>query len=629
MEKMLKQSCLIIFLSFVVFLVSLTCAQAQGQENMENNSLVGRIAHIQGQLLRYVPEEDDWVIAVEDTPFGTYDVLYSSDDAKAEIILPNNTWVRIGSDTQIQLIELKSEITELEVSSGSARLYNKSLFTDIKATTPFGDVLLPPETRCDLYVHEKQAEVVALKGTVDFVQTGSDTRHAVIAGSSSLLITPHQVIASSGSVHPEWNAWNIERDFLWTQRMQARGTSGKYLPAGLKDEAYVLEKHGRWERVYYEGAYNYFWRPAYVGTEWTPFSSGRWTIWHAEHTWVPDEPFGYVTHHYGNWIYARNCWYWGPPVSRVMVSAGLPLFNIGISWYPGRVAWIHSGVYVGWIPLAPYETYYSHHCWGSRSTVRVYNHYYPYNIHRYRHYRHARVIDQKHFYRVDNYRHAGLRKFKDGKNYRMTPFAGNTLKNHHKTKNRFQFTNVQVKRKPDRSVIAKIKENGLKRIKVAKARNDLMQKKVSKIIRAKGEQKKRIVLPDSKQRKKGIEKLKKSITDTSHKISKKKEEFRKTVQRTTKKVVKQKLRKPDKLLLAKLRDRRQRKNTTFPTLKINQAKTNRKTSHAFSKSKKQKSPMKSIAKRFRSYQSKQTGKRSIQARTHRNIKTKGPVFKMR
>ena len=152
-----------------MFFVCLTSAFAQGQESMKNSSLVGRIAHIEGQLLRYVPEDDDWVIAEEDTPFGEYDVLYSSDDAKVEIILPNNTWVRIGSDTQIQLIELKSEITEIDLASGSARLYNKSSLTDIKATTPFGNVMVHPETSCDLYVQEDNAEFVALKGTVDFM----------------------------------------------------------------------------------------------------------------------------------------------------------------------------------------------------------------------------------------------------------------------------------------------------------------------------------------------------------------------------------------------------------------------------------------------------------------------------
>ena len=241
---------------------------------IRNDSLVGRIAHIEGQLLRYVPDEDDWVLTDQDTPFGAYDNLFSSEDGKAEIIMPNNTLVRIGGDTQVQLIELTNEVTEIDVSSGTARLYNKSSSTEIKATTPFGDVIMPPETVCDIYVHENQAEIVSLKGSVEFIQPGGETRHKVIAGSSSIIVNAEQIIASAERVVPAWNSWNVAREVQWTQRMQARGDSKKYLPESLQDKAYDLDTNGRWERVYYEGAYNYFWRPAYVSAGWTPFSTG-------------------------------------------------------------------------------------------------------------------------------------------------------------------------------------------------------------------------------------------------------------------------------------------------------------------------------------------------------------------
>ena len=39
--------------------------------------VVGRIFHIEGDLLRYVPAEKDWVAVVRDAPFGTEDTLFS------------------------------------------------------------------------------------------------------------------------------------------------------------------------------------------------------------------------------------------------------------------------------------------------------------------------------------------------------------------------------------------------------------------------------------------------------------------------------------------------------------------------------------------------------------------------
>lgn len=418
MKNALNKSCLALFLAVICILCS-TCVCAgeqENQENQENDILVGRIAHIEGQLLRYIPDDDDWVLTDKDTPFGEYDNLFSSEDGKVEIIMPNNTLVRINGDTQIQLIELANEVTEVDVSSGTARLYNNSSSAEIKATTPFGDVILPPATVCDIYVHETQAEVAVLKGSVRFIKAGSITPHELIAGSSSIIVNSEQIVASAHRPPPAWDGWNEERDAQWTQRMQAGGDSKKYLPESLQDNAFELDANGRWEQVNYDGAYRYFWRPVYVSTGWTPFSSGRWIVWHGEQTWVPCESFGYVTHHYGNWVYARSCWYWAPPVSGVMLSAGAPLLNIGMSWYPGRVAWVSSSISIGWFPLAPFEIYYCSKYWGPGCRVRYYNNYY--DCRTYRHYRHARYVDHRRFYGSRNYRYAGLRKGRSNEKFR-------------------------------------------------------------------------------------------------------------------------------------------------------------------------------------------------------------------
>ncbi len=275
--------------------------------------------------------------------------------------------------------------------------------------------------------------------------------------------------------------------------MQSRGVSEKYLPAGLQDEAYVLEENGRWENVYYEGGYHYFWRPLYVGVGWTPFSCGRWVTWHGDHTWVPYEPFGYVTHHYGNWVYVRNHWYWGPPVSRVMVSAGLPLFNFGFSWYPGRVGWIYSSINIGWFPLAHYEIYYSHRYWGPRSRVRHGRHNYYYDKHRYRHYRHARVLRHEDLYRHNNYQRAGLRKVRDHNNYRGSAFAS---KKPYKPRNRidrYKSTNDRLRYKPQRSKTARIKKNNSVKTRSLKYNNRPLKRNISKTIKTRSRQDRRIV----------------------------------------------------------------------------------------------------------------------------------------
>jgi hypothetical protein len=394
--------------------------------------------------------------------------------------MPNNTWARIDGDTQVQLIALKDDVTEIDVASGIARFYNKGSDVVIKATTPFGYVMAPAKTSFDLYVDDNSAEVISLKGTVDFVHNTSETRFAVIAGSSAILADSRKGTAGEARKESYWHAWNGKRDTLWAKRMRVRGESVKYLPPRLYHDAYVLDEHGRWERVYYDGAYRYFWRPVHVSVGWAPFTVGRWTVWYGDHTWIPHEPFGYITHHYGAWVFAGGFWYWAPPVPFVRVRIGPPLLPIPFFWFPGRVAWIHFGFYAGWVPLAPHEHYYCHRRWGPHTVVvknvNITN--ININIRRYRHVKRAVIIHRNDFYRVNDYRNVRIRHIRSdtiAKNYRVAPAVDNrVIKNYRDIGGKYNFTNVKVTRKPHGTAINRIERNQI----VAKRRVNVKAKTI-------------------------------------------------------------------------------------------------------------------------------------------------------
>jgi len=238
--------------------------------------LVGRIAHVEGQLLRYVPEEKDWVATVRDAPFGLEDSLYSEAAARAEFIMPNNTWIRIGGSTQIQLISLRTDVTEVDLASGMGRLYNRDPQGVIRATSPFGYVVAPAGSVFDFYVGDRSLEVIALKGKVDFVLDRDQSRYEVTAGGPSMVSDGQQVTSGQGSVDADWDDWNGQRDQLWSKRTEVRGESVRYLPPALQDDAYALDENGRWEQVYYEGHYRRFRRPT-VSAACAPFTAARWT----------------------------------------------------------------------------------------------------------------------------------------------------------------------------------------------------------------------------------------------------------------------------------------------------------------------------------------------------------------
>jgi len=392
-------------------LVIMTSISADAQSLVEDSAaeqiLVGWISHTEGEVLRHEPEEGVWIPVVQDFPFTLNDTLHAGEGARAEIIIPNNTWIRIGDVTRIQVIDLREDLTDVEIDSGMARFYNKGTYSAIRLRTPFGDVEAPPETRFDVYANIDSVEVICLRGGVYFTHGKTAQRVEVIEDSSSLVANNRGIRAGTGYEDPVWRAWNRDRDALWADKTKPGMKSLDNLPPALQDHAYDLEENGVWERVYYEGGTRYLWRPIYIGSTWAPFTVGRWTIRYGENTWFPLEPFGYVTHHYGNWIFTRGRWYWAPPSARIHGYVSASFFHIAFAWYPARVAWIHYGVDIGWIPLGPRERYYCHHRWGPRVVVirnkRMNKG--SAGVTRYRNYRHAVVVHQEDLYAAGNYRH--------------------------------------------------------------------------------------------------------------------------------------------------------------------------------------------------------------------------------
>jgi len=448
-----------------LFFALLCAAVAPASGQQQQTILVGHIDYVEGQLLRYVPENKDWVATVKDAPFGLQDALYADRDARAEIIMPNNTMLRIGGSTQAQLLQLVDDMTELDVASGTARLYNNSSHAIIRATTPFGNVVAPPHTSFDLYVGDDSAEVISLKGKVEFVHPVGTTKYEVVAGSSSVVSNRSQVASGEGMTDAAWNSWNIERDRLWAQRLEPRGETVRYVPAELQTEAYVLEEQGTWEQVNYDGGYRTFWRPRHVDPGWAPYTYGRWTNWYGDNCWVPAEPFGYVTHHYGSWVYvdAGRCWYWAPPV----VSPRGPVtstYTIGYGWYPGRVSWIYTDTYIGWVPLAPYEPYYCRNHWGP-SVIVISDHHDRHDSHHGRHHYedHAVVVHHNNFYNVRDYHDVRIKNIDRArivKDFRSSPLVNDlVIKDRKNTLGQYKFADIDVSQKPHQTALERVQQN--------------------------------------------------------------------------------------------------------------------------------------------------------------------------
>lgn len=99
----------------------------------------------------------------------------------------------------------------------------------------------------------------------------------------------------------------------------------------------ALAPYGSWLDM---PGYGYVWQPAATTQDprWRPYTLGHWAYTDDGWTWVSDEPFGWVTYHYGRWMRTRTLnWVWAP----------------GDQWAPAWVSWRSSNDFVGWAPLPP------------------------------------------------------------------------------------------------------------------------------------------------------------------------------------------------------------------------------------------------------------------------------------
>ena len=200
---------------------------------------------------------------------------------------PNDTWLRTGGSTQLQLIALKRDVTEVDLASGIARFYNRSTDGVIKVTTEFGYVVAGGKTTFDLYVGDESVEVVALSGEVDFIHAGNQAKYPIAAG-SSLIADGSRVSSAQANVDAVWDDWNVDRDRLWRS-----GWKPPVIPVDICRRASATrpmswKKTAAGKRSVMKGAPDGSGVPPESRSEWSPFTAGRWTDYHGDSTWIPD-----------------------------------------------------------------------------------------------------------------------------------------------------------------------------------------------------------------------------------------------------------------------------------------------------------------------------------------------------
>src|SRR5262249_32125598 len=83
---------------------------------------VARVSLIEGQVSYLRGDSNEWAGVSVNAPLVTGDRFYSGADSRAEIQLAPGTDVRLGSDTELDLIELAPDRTQARIELGRASL---------------------------------------------------------------------------------------------------------------------------------------------------------------------------------------------------------------------------------------------------------------------------------------------------------------------------------------------------------------------------------------------------------------------------------------------------------------------------------------------------------------------------
>jgi hypothetical protein len=339
-------------------------AHAQDADDQQRG--VARISLMNGEVSVRRGDAAEWVAGVINAPLMSDDRISTAPNSRAEVEFDASNVMRIGGNAEVHLAQVSDGRYQLEVARGTITwVVLRPSSANVEVDTP--SVSVRPNQRgvYRIAVNEQgETQVMSRSGQVEvFTPRGSEW---VAAGKMMLArgnpSDPEYQIVNAPPFD-DWDHWNQERD----QRM-LQTNSYQYVPQGVYG-AEDLDQYGTWANV---EPYGYVWRPTVgIGVDWAPYRTGRW-VWEDWYgwTWVSYDPWGWAPYHYGRWFHEpRFGWCWYPGV-----------LGRRHYWSPALVGWFGFGGgggfgfgfgNIGWVPLAPYETF--HPWWGRGFYGRGFN----------------------------------------------------------------------------------------------------------------------------------------------------------------------------------------------------------------------------------------------------------------
>jgi len=323
-------------------------ARADDQDNGgDPPARAGRISYSEGTVSFQPGGQGDWLDAVRNRPLAVGDNVWVDKDSRAEIQI-GGTFIRLGPETSITILDLEDGVTQLRLSLGSilfrVRHFDNGETFEVGTPNLAFNVSQEGEFRLDTNENGDQTVATVFHGAAEI--TGAGNSYSLTEGQQGTFSGTNQLSYDVGAIAaPDSLAeWSFSRDQREDQLRSRQYVSDQM--TGYDD----LDDYGQWRS---DPDYGNVWSPSAVPAGWAPYRFGHWAyVFPWGWTWVGDEPWGFAPFHYGRWAFAGGGWCWvpGPVAVRPVYAPALVAFVGGVTIGVGTAP-------VGWFPLAPREVF--------------------------------------------------------------------------------------------------------------------------------------------------------------------------------------------------------------------------------------------------------------------------------
>lgn len=253
--------------------------------------------------------------AVRNMPFLPGDRVWTDQAGRAEIVFAEGEILWIAERSKVDSLGRggrdQDERLGLRVFAGSFAARVREGGPGFEFRAPGGSITTTGASAFRVDVRSGETVVSVSEGAV-LADLGGE-RLSIRAG-DRVIYADGRVEGPIGYQRSRLSNDNFDR---WCEEREAelerlaRDRDHERLPDELDSYGEELDENGEWV---YDEPTGYVYVPR-VAHDWMPYTYGRWVYTLYGWTWVADEPWGFVTSHYGRWGHSsRIGWHWMPKV---------------------------------------------------------------------------------------------------------------------------------------------------------------------------------------------------------------------------------------------------------------------------------------------------------------------------